>query len=87
MLYFAPRYTFTLNTLSALYKIVLMFVIFVAGIAASRGSNSGFNDFNVEYPGYNSKEVLTALVYVFQSFQGWDNANYVRSEYKTHGSC
>jgi amino acid transporter len=82
MLYFAPRHCFALNSVSALYKIILMFVIFVAGIAASRGSDSGFNDFNVEYPGYNSKEVLTALVYVFQSFQGWDNANYVRPKYE-----
>lgn len=87
ILFFAPRYCFALNTVSALYKIILMFVIFVAGIAASRGSNSGFNDFNVEYPGYNSKEVLTALVYVFQSFQGWDNANYVRSEYESYEPC
>jgi hypothetical protein len=54
-----------------------MLAVFVIGIRASRGPNSGFNDFNKEYPGYTTKGALTALVYIFESYQGWDNANYV----------
>ena len=78
MLFFVPRLCFAFNSVSALYKIILMVVIFVAGMSASRRANSGWDDFNVEYPGYNSKEVLTAMVYIIECYQGWDNANYVR---------
>ncbi|KAF2108836.1 amino acid permease-domain-containing protein [Lophiotrema nucula] len=80
MLFFAPRLCFAFNAVSALYKIILMLVIFIAGMAASRGANSGWHDFNVEFPGYNSKEVLTAMVYIIECYQGWDNANYVSGE-------
>ena len=86
MLFFAPRLCFAFNSVSALYKIILMVVIFIAGMAASRGANSGWDDFNVEYPGYNSKEVLTAMVYIIECYQGWDNANYVRLHMNTRSS-
>ncbi|KAF2099470.1 hypothetical protein NA57DRAFT_55435 [Rhizodiscina lignyota] len=81
ILFFARRLVFAFNTIIALFKIILMVFIFVAGMVhASRGSNSGFKDFNKEYPGYSNSQALTAMVYIILCYQGWDNANYVTGE-------
>jgi len=86
MLFFARRLCFVFNSTFALYKIILLLFIFIAGMVASRGPNSGFNDFNEEYPGYNGVDTLTAMIYIIFSYQGWENANYV-SEIITEMLC
>jgi hypothetical protein len=77
LLYFARRFTFTFNTTLAVYRIVLMIVLFVSGMMASRGPNSGLKDFNVDYPGYNGKDALSAMTYIILCYQAYENANYV----------
>jgi hypothetical protein len=46
-------------------------------MANSRKKDSGWNDFNTDYPGYSGVNALTAMVYIIFSYEGWDNANYV----------
>ena len=81
LMYFARRLCFVFNSTFALYKILLFLVIFVAGMVASRGPDSGFNDFNTKFPGFNGTDALTAMIYIILCYQGWENANYVRSHY------
>lgn len=76
ILYFFRRPTFALNTIFAAYRIIFMVTIFVIGVAYS-GGPAGRKDFNVEYPGYNAKDVLSAFIYIIACSQGYENANYV----------
>lgn len=80
LLYFRRRVTFAFNTLFALYKIVYMIVLFAAGMNASRRPDSGWKDFGVTYPGYTSSQALGAMAWIILSYQGWENANYVRAK-------
>ena len=75
LLYFFRRPTFTLNTIFAAYRIILMVSIFIIGL--SKGSAAGRADFNHEYPGYNATDVLSAFIYIIACSQGYENANYV----------
>lgn len=79
LLFFTRRLCFVFNSTFAIYKIFLLLVIFIAGMANSRGEDSGWNDFNKEYPGYSGVDTLTAMISIIFSYQGWDNANYVSS--------
>lgn len=77
MLFFARRLCFVFNSTFAIYKIFLLLVIFIVGMANSHGKDSGWHDFNKDYPGYNGVNTLTAMISIIFSYQGWDNANYV----------
>jgi hypothetical protein len=77
MLFFARRLCFVFNSTFAVYKIILLLVVFIAGMANSRGKDSGWNDFDKDYPGYNGVNTLSAMIAIIYSYQGWDNANYV----------
>jgi amino acid transporter len=80
LLFFARRLCFLFNTTFAFYKIILLLFIFIAGMKASGGRGYvGFKDFDKEYSGYNGVDALTAMIYIIFSYQGWDNANYVRN--------
>ena len=77
LLYFARRLCFVFNSTFALYKIILLLFIFIVGMANSRGPDSGFRNFNEEYPGYKGEDALNAMLAVIYSYEGWDGANYV----------
>ena len=68
-----------LNKALALYKIVLCLVVFGAGVAAWNKPDSGVkppeNFGQIHSGGFNS---LSALVIIFYSYEGWENATYVR---------
>ncbi|KAF2234857.1 hypothetical protein EV356DRAFT_532407 [Viridothelium virens] len=82
LLYFVRRLCFVFNSAFALYKIIFCLVIFVAGMIASRRSNSGFDDFDTQFSGYNGADSLTAMIYILLCYQGWDSANYIAGEIK-----
>lgn len=77
LLYFSNGLALALNRITAVYKIVLMLVVFVAGVAASSKQDSGASDFENTYSSDPTK-TLSALVYILFAYQGWENANYVR---------
>lgn len=86
LLFFARRLVFVFNSTFAAFKIILLLFIFFTGMANSRGQNSGWNDFNEEFPGYRGFETLTAMTYILFCYQGWDNANYVSTTKTLYGT-
>ncbi|KAI9709140.1 MAG: hypothetical protein M1820_003587 [Bogoriella megaspora] len=84
LLYFARRLVFVFNTAFAVYKIILLLVIFIAGVVASRGANFGLDDFDTEYPNYSGVNTLTAMIYIIISYEGWQNAIFVAGEIKDY---
>ncbi|CRG91397.1 Low-affinity methionine permease [Talaromyces islandicus] len=79
LLYFSSGLALALNRISAVYKIILMLIVFIAGAAASTKQDSGVHDFENTH-GSSSTETLAALVYILFAYQGWENANYVAGE-------
>jgi amino acid transporter len=77
LLYFSSRLALALNRITATYKIVLLLVVFIMGLVASREQDSGTHDFENTYSSGSTK-TLSALVYILFAYQGWENANYVR---------
>jgi amino acid transporter len=77
--HFSQHMGLFLNRAFALYKIALLFVVFVAGVAARNKKPSGKSGFDTVYAGGNKGDSLAALVYILYSYQGWENANYVCS--------
>ena len=74
--YFSSKAGLFLNKLLAWYKTLLLFVVFIAGMAYSRKHGSKWNDkSNPDKP--NNIESLSAMVLIFYTYQGWENANYV----------
>lgn len=82
--YFSAKLGLFLNKWFAVYKIFLLIACFIAGLIARNKSfpmvSSGATDFPTTQPGYNVGNTLAALVYVLYSYQGWENANYVRKD-------
>ena len=78
LIFLARRLCFVFNTTIAVFKVLLLVIIFISGMAFIRGKTSELDDFNLEYPGYNGADALTAMMYIIFCYQGWDNANYVR---------
>ncbi|OCL12989.1 amino acid transporter [Glonium stellatum] len=78
--YFSHRFGMFLNRVLALFKGLLLFSIFVAGVIASRKEGSGLSDFR-HVPGKHANvDSIAALVLILYSYQGWENANYVAGE-------
>ena len=75
--YFSNKFGLFLNKLFALFKTVLLFTVFVAGVKAARKEGSGFDDFTQSHGMRNPADGLAAMVLIFYSYQGWENANYV----------
>jgi amino acid transporter len=78
--YFSSQLGLFLNKLLALYKALLLFSIFIAGMIASGKEGSGAHDWTTKYPpGHGNRGIssLAALVLVLYSYTGWENANYV----------
>lgn len=77
LLYFAHRICLMFNSVFATYKIVLLLVIFVAAMASISHREAARADFNHRYPDFNPTDCLSAMIYVFYSFEGWEDTNYV----------
>jgi hypothetical protein len=76
--YFSNRFGLFLNKLFAIFKTVLLFTVFIAGVKAASKEGSGLSDFNVTHGVRNPADGLAAMVLIFYAYQGWENANYVR---------
>jgi len=61
-----------LNKAFALYKILLLLVVFVAGAIASSPK--------VSEPPISSQSKVAALIAIFYAYEGWENATYVAGE-------
>jgi amino acid transporter len=77
LLYFARRLCFMFNSVFALFKIILLLVLFAAGMAACHEPGSGLNDWGSTPPGAGGMNTLSAMIYVIFSYQGWEHTNYV----------
>ncbi|KAH7350518.1 amino acid permease-domain-containing protein [Rhexocercosporidium sp. MPI-PUGE-AT-0058] len=78
--YFSNKFGLFLNKLFALFKTALLFTVFVAGVKAARKEGSGFDDFTQTHGMSNPADGLAAMVLIFYSYHGWENANYVAGE-------
>jgi hypothetical protein len=77
LLYFARRLCFMFNSVFALFKIILLLVLFAAGMAACHEPGSGLKDWGSTPPGAGGMNTLSAMIYVIFSYQGWEHTNYV----------
>ncbi|KAF2474440.1 uncharacterized protein BDR25DRAFT_122014 [Lindgomyces ingoldianus] len=68
-----------LNKALAWYKVILLFVVFVAGMAYSHKHGSQLHDKTAPARG-SSLDAMSAMISVFYTYQGWENANYVAGE-------
>ena len=69
-----------LNRVLALFKGLLLFSVFVAGVIASRKEGSGLSDFRHILGKHASVDSIAALVLILYAYQGWENANYVSTQ-------
>jgi amino acid transporter len=76
--YFSGRFGLFMNKLLAVFKILLLFTVFVAGVKASRTPDSGLKDFTQSHGPKGRWDGLAALVSILYSYAGYENANYVR---------
>lgn len=76
--YFSTDLGRLLNKVTALYKLVLLVVVFGSGFwAAARVQHVGLGRENDQPPVPNVTSRLGAFVLVLYSYSGWENANYV----------
>lgn len=75
--YFSNKFGLFLNKLFAIFKIILLFTVFIAGVKAANKEGSGLEDFTEIHGASESADGLAAMVLIFYSYQGWENANYV----------
>jgi amino acid transporter len=75
--YFSNKFGLFLNKLFAIFKTILLFTVFVAGVKSARKEGSGLDDFTQTHGASDSANGLAAMVLIFYSYQGWENANYV----------
>jgi hypothetical protein len=51
--------------------------VFIVGVKAAKKEGSGLHDFTEVHGASESANGLAAMVFIFYSYQGWENANYV----------
>jgi len=73
--YFSRNSGLLLNLVFAVYKILLVVVLIIAGGISYHNSTNRPNDWN-DQP-VAKRDALAALIYIVYSYQGWENANYV----------
>ena len=78
--YFSSRFGMFLNRVLALFKGLLLFSVFVAGVIASRKEGSGLSDFRHIQGKHASVDSIAALGLILYAYQGWENANYVSTQ-------
>lgn len=79
--YFSRRLGLFLTTAFALFKVFLLAAVFIAGAMTWHKNDSGMTDFHTKQEGANGKDSLAAFIYIYYSYQGWENANYVHPSY------
>lgn len=79
--YFSNRFGLFMNKLFAIFKTVLLLTVFIAGMKASTKDESGLADFGKTHGKRSAGDGLSAMVLIFYAYQGWENANYVRTTY------
>lgn len=77
LLYFLRRVSFMLNSLFAIFKIVFLLVLFVAGMVATSKEDSGTPDFGYRHPNSSALDSAAAMIWVIYAYQGWEHTNYV----------
>lgn len=75
--YSSNRFGLFLNKLFAIFKTILLFTVFVAGVKAAGKEGSGLADFYDNHGVRHPTDGLAAMVLILYSYQGWENANYV----------
>jgi amino acid transporter len=85
--YFSNRFGLFMNKVFAIFKTGLLFTVFVAGVRVAGNKGSGLADFKDTHGERNSADGLAAMVLIFYSYQGWENANYVRSGSRLYSLC
>lgn len=78
--YFSGKFGLFMNRLLAIFKLVLLVVVTIAGLITPGGEGSGRNDFQKVHEGKSGEEGLSAMVLILYTYQGWENANYVRNQ-------
>ena len=73
--YFSRNSGLVLNLSFAMYKIGLVSAVIIAGFIASHQPENGLSDWGNQE---QDRNIPAALIYVIYSYQGWENANYVR---------
>ncbi|KAL7267445.1 hypothetical protein RUND412_009973 [Rhizina undulata] len=91
---FSRKMGIMINNVLAVYKVLLLSFVVVAGFACMAGARVdeggeapgyGLNNLKDMFKGYQPRgphDYATAMLGVLYSFQGWENANYVLAEVK-----
>lgn len=77
LIYFLRPLCFILNSSFAIFKLILLFVLAVAGLVILRGDYAGVPDFHHRHSDSNATETVTGMIYVIFSYQGFINVNCV----------
>lgn len=77
--YFSSRAGLFLNKVLFWYKCLMLLVIFAAGIHYKNTHGSQWDNYNDLTDMGTSLDSLAAMISIFYAYQGWENANYVRS--------
>jgi amino acid transporter len=75
---FSSRAGRVLNGFFALVKLMFLFILFCFGLQAAH-NNQGDTEFTQNNGDVTSSEYISALLVVMYSFEGWENATFVRS--------
>lgn len=78
LLYFMRRVSFMVNSLFAAFKVVLLLVLFIAGMVTTSKADSGTHDFGQTHSGSSGVNSVAAMIWVIFAYQGWEHTNYVR---------
>ena len=76
--YFSARMGRAVNNLFAASKLVMLSILFIAG--AIKATNANVHDFNQDDRATrpSSSSAATAFLAILYSYQGWENATFVR---------
>ena len=76
-LYFARPTCFLLNNVFAMFKVILLVVLSVAGFIATRHQQSGTNDYSRRQPDFDGFDALGGMIHVLYTYEGWEYTNFV----------
>ncbi|OAL51370.1 hypothetical protein IQ07DRAFT_643463 [Pyrenochaeta sp. DS3sAY3a] len=80
--WFFPRAGLFLNKFVACYKAILLIVVIGTGLNHSVNHESYWGE-NISRG--SKSDGMAAMVFIFYSYQGWENANYVAGEIRARG--
>jgi amino acid transporter len=75
--YFSSRFGLFMNKVLAIFKLLLLVTVIIAGVNAAKEPGSGLKDFEESYGKKNSADGLAAMVLILYAYSGYENANYV----------